>query len=107
VLVGFRSGVGRIALHIEHIAFKQDAPTNVRRPRPCIVTPLRAYEDARRVRVDTIARYAIAQTGRYYKDKDDDANPFVVNDAEMFQLVVGYNPEPVPARRPKLPNWAV
>ena len=90
------------------LAFEDAAALGVALARHgCTADALRAYEDARRVRVDTIARYAIAQTGRYYKDKDDDANPFVVNDAEMFQLVVGYNPEPVPARRPKLPNWAV
>ena len=65
-----------------------------RRVRSTIAQFRRAHYASRHY---AIARYAIAQTGRYYKDKDDDANPFVVNDAEMFQFVVGYNPEPVPA----------
>ena len=46
----------------------------------CTPDALRAYEAVRRGRVGVIASAAIAQTGRYYKEKDDSANPFKLND---------------------------
>ena len=36
-------------------------------------------------RVGVIATAAIEQTGRYYKQKDDSANPFKLNDQELFK----------------------
>ena len=58
-----------------------------RRVRSTIAQFRRAHYASRHY---AIARYAIAQTGRHYKD--DDANPFVVDDAEMFQVVVPAGP---------------
>ena len=58
---------------------------------------LRAYEDGRRSRVGTIATAAIEQTGRYYKEKDGEANPFKLNDADLFKFVMDFKQPPVPA----------
>ena len=56
-------------------------------------------------RVGVIAMAAIEQTGRYYKEKDNSANPFKLNDQELFKYVAEFKQEPVPSRRsPNCPS---
>ena len=48
-------------------------------------------------RVGVIATAAIEQTGRYYKQKDDSANPFKPNPQELSKYVAEFKQEPVPS----------
>jgi 2-polyprenyl-6-methoxyphenol hydroxylase-like FAD-dependent oxidoreductase len=59
---------------------------------------LRSFEDERMERVNAIAKFAIEQTGKYYKEKDDKANPFKLSNADMFKLVTEFKQLPVPAK---------
>lgn len=63
----------------------------------CTEKALRTYEEARMGRVNTIAAAAIEQTGKFYGEKDEDANPFKLNDMELFKFVMDFKQEPVPA----------
>ena len=66
----------------------------------CTPDALRAYEAARRTRVGLIATAAIEQTGRYYKQKDDSANPFKPNPKELSKYIAEFKQEPVPSHLP-------
>lgn len=57
---------------------------------------LRAYEEERQPRVNKIAYKAIKDSGSYYQDKDDSANPFKLNDKDMFAFVMNFRQNPVP-----------
>ena len=57
---------------------------------------LRAYEAERQPRINKIAYKAIKDSGSYYQDKDDDANPFKLNDKDMFAFVMNFRQNPVP-----------
>jgi len=59
---------------------------------------LRAFESERMPRVNTIATAAIEQTGRYYKEKDDKANPFKLNDTNLFKFIMDFKQSPVPSK---------
>ena len=63
----------------------------------CTPEALRAYEAARRDRVGVIATAAIERTGRYYKEKDDSANPFKPNPQELSKYIAEFKQEPVPS----------
>ena len=47
-------------------------------------------------RVKTIAKFAIEQTGRYYKEKDDNANPFKLSNANSFEYIMNFQQDPIP-----------
>ena len=69
----------------------------------CTPDALRAYENVRLERVSVIAAAAIEQTGRYYREKDADANPFMLNGQDLFRFVMSFEQPPVPAGpRPEL-----
>ena len=58
---------------------------------------LREYEAERQPRVNRIADTAIRQTGKYYKEKDDSANPFRMNNADMWKFITDFSQEPIPS----------
>jgi 2-polyprenyl-6-methoxyphenol hydroxylase-like FAD-dependent oxidoreductase len=47
---------------------------------------LRHYEQSRQPRVNRIADEAIRQTGLHYQEKDNDANPFKLNNQELMKM---------------------
>jgi salicylate hydroxylase len=57
---------------------------------------LRSFEADRMDRVNTIAKFAIEQTGRYYKEKDDNANPFKLSNANLFEFIMDFKQNPIP-----------
>lgn len=58
---------------------------------------LRAYEEERMERVNTIACFAIEQTGKYYQEKDDTGNPFKVSSVDMVRYVNDFRQKPIRA----------
>ena len=60
---------------------------------------LREYEAERQPRVNRIADAAIRQTGMYYKEKDDKANPFKMNNPDLFNYIREFSQQPLPAHR--------
>jgi 2-polyprenyl-6-methoxyphenol hydroxylase-like FAD-dependent oxidoreductase len=64
----------------------------------CGLTPqaLRHYEQSRQPRVNRIADEAIRQTGLHYQEKDNDANPFKLNNQELMEHIINFSQEPVP-----------
>lgn len=61
------------------------------------VEALRAYELERHPRVNHISEAAIRLTGLYYKDKDDGANPFKMNDKELWGYIMDFQQDPLPS----------
>ena len=57
---------------------------------------LRSFEADRMDRVNTIAKFAIEQTGRYYKEKDDNANPFKLSNVNSFEYIMDFQQDPIP-----------
>jgi len=57
---------------------------------------LRSFEADRMERVNTIAKFAIEQTGRYYKEKDDNANPFKLSNVNSFEYIMNFQQDPIP-----------
>jgi hypothetical protein len=57
---------------------------------------LRIYETERQPRVNKIAYKAIKDSGLYYSEKDDDANPFKLNDKDMFEFIMNFRQDPIP-----------
>ncbi|OEU11336.1 FAD/NAD(P)-binding domain-containing protein [Fragilariopsis cylindrus CCMP1102] len=59
---------------------------------------LRAYEKERQPRVNQIAYKTIKNAGSYYTDKDDDANPFKINDDDkaFYESLMNFKQEPIP-----------
>ncbi|CAB9507512.1 FAD binding domain [Seminavis robusta] len=63
----------------------------------CTDEALRAYEKARQTRVNTIANAVISQSTGYYKDRDEDSNPFKVKGNEgIVSFVRNFQNKPVP-----------
>ncbi len=58
---------------------------------------LRTYETERQPRVNKIAYKAIKDSGAYYTEKDDNANPFKMNDKDMFEFILNFRQDPVPS----------
>jgi 2-polyprenyl-6-methoxyphenol hydroxylase-like FAD-dependent oxidoreductase len=60
---------------------------------------LRAYEEERQPRVNQIAYKTIKDSGSYYTEKDDDANPFKFNDNEkaFYESLMNFKQEHIPA----------
>lgn len=58
---------------------------------------LREYEIDRQPRVNKIAYKAITDTGLYYTKKDENANPFKLNDEEMLDFVMNFTQDPIPS----------
>ena len=60
---------------------------------------LRKYENDRQPRVNKIAYKAIKDSGLYYEEKDDNANPFKLNDKEMFAFISNFRQDSIPKFR--------
>jgi len=60
---------------------------------------LRAYEEERQPRVNQIAYKTIKDSGSYYTEKDDDANPFKFNDNDkaFYESLMNFKQEHIPA----------
>jgi 2-polyprenyl-6-methoxyphenol hydroxylase-like FAD-dependent oxidoreductase len=60
---------------------------------------LRAYEEERQPRVNQIAYKTIKDSGSYYTEKDDDANPFKFNDnvKAFYESLMNFKQEHIPA----------
>ena len=58
---------------------------------------LREYEAERQPRVNRIADAAIRQTGMYYTGKDDNANPFRMNDPDLHKYIKDFAQQPLPS----------
>ena len=56
---------------------------------------LRLYETTRQPRVNRIATEAIRQTRAYYLDKNETANPFAMNNPELFHFINDFRQEPL------------
>ena len=57
---------------------------------------LRHYEQSRQPRMNRIAEEVIRQCGLYYQEKDDDANPFKMNNQELHEYIINFSQDPVP-----------
>lgn len=65
----------------------------------CTPEALRSYERTRQARVNVIASSIIKQSTSYYKDKDDEANPFKLNsDDGLIGFIRNFRQDPVPER---------
>jgi FAD-dependent urate hydroxylase len=60
---------------------------------------LRNYEQIRQPRVNRVADEAIRQSGLYYQEKDDDANPFKMNNHELMDYIINFSQDPLPKAR--------
>lgn len=58
---------------------------------------LREYEKERQPRVNKIAYAAIKASGLYYQEKDESANPFKMNDKDLFSYIMSYSQDDVPS----------
>jgi len=58
---------------------------------------LREYEKERQPRVNKIAYAAIKSSGLYYQEKDESANPFKMNDKDLFSYIMSYSQDDVPS----------